>query len=375
MMQQSLRRMVERIFSGGLHHKQVTSLGMLAVGVLHASVLGVAAVGTAMARAFAKIPKHGIKQLDRYLSNRKVRLLDIWTHLIPVLAGPRRRLLISMDWTEFDADDHSTLGLAMITRGKRTIPLVWVTVKKSTLKGRQKSWERMALMALLAAVPKTIQVIIVADRGFGDVQQYDFINDVLGFDFVIRYRQQIHVMYRGAMTPSSALVPRRGQVRVIRDTRVTHSKEGPYTVVLCKASGMKAPWCLATSLQQTTGREVVRIYSRRFQCEETFRDLKDRRYGYGLRFTRIKDAGRRDRFILLFALTYILQTVVGVGSERLGLDKELRANTETRRTHSLFRQGRALLGEVDRDTYVKLRQQLLSLLSLLFTRGIWEVIS
>lgn len=55
---------------------------------------------------------------------------------------------------------------------------------------------------------------------------------------------------------------------------------------------MKGPWCLATTLVDTSPREVVRIYCRRFQCEETFRDLKDRRYGYGLRFTRIKESCR-----------------------------------------------------------------------------------
>ena len=116
-----------------------------------------------------------------------------------------------------------------------------------------------------------------------------------------------------------------------------------------------------------------RIYSYRFQCEEVFRDLKDRRYGYGLRFTKIEDNKRRDRFLLLFSIAYLVQTLMGITSEELGLDKELRANTVTERTHSLFRQGRALLGNLAADTYAAVAQRLKLALRCLFKQGLLEV--
>jgi len=248
-------------------------------------------------------------------------------------------------------------------------------VKKSELEGKQKWYERLALIALSAVLPKGIQVIIVADRGFGDVRQYSFIKDDLGFDFVIRYRQKIYLLHKGQLKASSTLVPGRGQVRVIRDTVLTSQRAGPYNVVLLKASQMKDAWCLATSLEVTRGKEIVKIYSRRFQCEETFRDLKDRRYGYGLRFTKIRNATRRDRFILVFALAYITQILMGVASEGLGLDQSIRANTETRRTHSLFRQGRSLLGNVESVVCRALERFLLKILNRLCSKGILEVFS
>lgn len=346
---------------------------MIAVGVLHTAYLGVAAVGKAMALALGTKVKHGIKQVDRFLSNNKLPMNDLFQHLVPVLVGRRPRILVSMDWTEFDADDHSTISLSLITRGKRTIPLLWLTVKKSELKGRQRSWEAVALMSLYVAVPKGIEVIIVADRGFGDVQLYDLLRS-LNFHFVIRYRQRIYVKYEGQRRPSSTLVPRRGQVRIIRQTRLTRDEAGPFSVVLCKAAGMKEPWCLATSLESLTGRQVVQIYSRRFQCEETFRDLKDPRYGYGLRLTRIGDGARRDRCILAFTLVYVIQTLFGVSSESIGIDKTLRANTVKRRTHSLFRQGRSLLGNVDGATYAALSTHVAFVFNLLLTKGVLDAI-
>lgn len=371
----NLKQIVKKVFGDLLHHKQVNSLFMIAVGVVHSALLGVAAVGTSMARTFGKKPKHGIKQVDRFLSNKKLEMLALFECLIPFVVGSRRQILVAMDWTEFDADDHSTISLALITRAKRTIPLIWLTVKKSELEGNQKWYERLALMSLYAALPKGFQVIIVADRGFGDVRQYAFIKETLGFDFVIRYRQRIYVLHKQRLQASSTLVPGRGQVRVIRDTVLTGQRVGLYNVVLVKASGMKDAWCLATSLSVNRGKEIAKIYGRRFQCEETFRDLKDRRYGYGLRFTKIRDAGRRDRFILVFTLAYIAQVLMGVASEHLGLDKTIRANTETRRTHSLFRQGRSLLGNVESSTYAALGTLLIELFNQLFSEGILEVIS
>lgn len=228
-------------------------------------------------------------------------------------------------------------------------------------------------MRLYVAVPKSVEVVIVADRGFGDVELYDFIRS-LNFHFVIRYRQAIYVEYEGQLRPSSTLVPQRGQARVIRQAHLTHRRVGPFTVVLCKAAGMKEPWCLATSLESLTGRQVVQVYSRRFQCEETFRDRKDPRYGYRLRFTKIGDGARRDRCILVFTLTYVIQTLFGVSSESAGMDKTLRANTVKRRTHSLFRQGRSLLGNVDFATYAALATRVAFVFKLLLTKGVLEAI-
>ena len=48
---------------------------------------------------------------------------------------------------------------------------------------------------------------------------------------------------------------------------------------------------------------------------------------------------RRDRLLVLIALAEALLTLLGAAAESLGLDRKLKANTVTKRTHSLFRQG------------------------------------
>lgn len=370
----ALNRIVSGAFEHLLHAKQVLSLFMIAYGITHSDRLGISAVGTAMARAFGTKPKHGIKQVDRCLSNEKLDLQTLFRGLVPFVVGERHSIVVTLDWTEFDKDDHTTLCISHATPNGRAMPLLWKTVHKSELKGRQRKYERQTLRMFKDALPANVGVVLLADRGFGDVSLYRYIHDTLGFNFVIRYRASIYVRSGSWLCPSGSLVPRNGRARVLRKTDLTASEVGPFTVVLYQGAGMKDAWCLATSLHDATGREIVDIYSLRFQCEEAFRDLKDRRYGYGLRFTRIRDCSRRDRFLLLFVLAYLVQTLLGHASESLGLDRELRANTVQERTHSLFQQGRSLLGELAAETYKAVAQSLHDSLRALSRGGLLEVL-
>jgi hypothetical protein len=85
--------------------------------------------------------------------------------------------------------------------------------------------------------------------------------------------------------------------------------------------------------------EIVKLYARRFTIEETFRDIKDNHFGMGLRVARIGVPARRDRLLLLAAITQALLTLLGAAGENCGLDRTLKANTVKKRTMSLYNQG------------------------------------
>lgn len=370
----SLNSVVLAAYDGLLHAKQKLCLFMIAYGILHADRLGVAAVGRSMAKQFGTQPKHGIKQVDRALSNGKLTMKKLFEGYVSLVVGGRRQLLVTLDWTDFDDDDHTTLCVSLVSKTKRAIPLTWMTVTKSSLKGRQRGYERDLLASLQNLVPDDARIIVLADKGFGDVALYEHIRGRLGYNFIIRFRPNIRVEYDGEMRAAGDLVPSNGRVRVVENTVITGAQAGPWSVVLVKKAGMKDPWCLATSLSVTTGRRVVSWYSRRFECEESFRDLKDPRYGYGLRSAKIRDRRRRDRMLLLFALTYLLQTLMGVASERVGADSTIRANTSRERTHSLFRQGRELIGNVAGHVYERLKETFCCLADALIDAGLQNAI-
>lgn len=161
----ALERITDSAFQHLLHAKQVISLFMIAYGIVHSDRLGIAAVGTAMARAFGTKPKHGIKQVDRYLSNGKLDMRTLFQGFVPFVVGQRSSIFVTLDWTEFDKDDHTTLSIAHVTPKGRAMPLVWLTVRKSELKGRQRAYEKEALRMFKDAVPSNVDVVVLADRG------------------------------------------------------------------------------------------------------------------------------------------------------------------------------------------------------------------
>ena len=56
----------------------------------------------------------------------------------------------------------------MLTGHGRATPLMWRTVRSSTLKGQMKRYEKELLERLREVVPSQVKVTVVADRGFGD---------------------------------------------------------------------------------------------------------------------------------------------------------------------------------------------------------------
>jgi Transposase DDE domain len=330
---------VEGVFGEELHSKRVLSLALATLGVIHAASLSVYAIGQAMAEARGTQGKHGVKQVDRLLSNTGLSLWELFALWVPFVLGQRTQALVNMDWTDFEADDHTTLVVSLVTGHGRSTPLVWLTVQKSLLKGMRNEVEDAVLVRLRECIPSPVKVTVLADRGFADQKLYALLRQ-LGFDYVVRFRQCITVTSaEGERRKAADWVPEAGRARKLLKARVTADLAQVGAVVCVKKKGMKEPWCLATSHEDLSASQIIRLYSRRFTIEEGFRDVKDMRFGMGLSSFRIAEPERRDRMLLLAAMACALLTLLGAAGESLGMERYLKANTDKRRTYSLFRQG------------------------------------
>jgi hypothetical protein len=250
----------------------------------------------------------------------------------------------------------------MCTAHGRAVPLVWLTVPTHRLKKRRAYYELQVLRMLKWALPESVRVTILADRGFGDTELYRHLQTLLGFDFVIRFRACIHVTAADGQTRSAGeWVASNGRAVRLDGARVTRHHFPVAAVVTVKRKGMRDSWCLATS-RSDDAEKIVQLYSKRFQIEETFRDHKDWRFGLALAHMRIKEPARRDRMLLVLAIATFIATLLGKAGEKLGLDRLLRANTSRRRTHSLFRQGREYLAGVVSSVVGRLRDHFFKLL-------------
>lgn len=331
---------VKDLIANDFHAKRVLSVANGAVGALHAATLSVHAIGLALAEAEGLNPKHAIKQVDRMLSNAGIRMVDFFHHWMAFVLAQRPDVLLSLDWTDFDADDHSVICLSVVSTHGRATPLLWKTVVKSELKDQRNNHEDALLAMFGMERPETLKrATLLADRGFGDQKLYAYL-ERLKLDFVIRFRGVVQVQAAsGECKPASQWLPKTTRPLQLRNALVTADKTAVAAVVCVKAKRMKDPWYLATSRSDLTGAQVVTCYGRRFTCEENFRDTKDIRFGMGLSSTHISVPERRDRLLMLGAIAQALLTLLGAAGERAGLDRMLKANTVKRRTLSLFKQG------------------------------------
>lgn len=328
-----------------IHSKRLECLANGVVGALRSARASIHAIGQAYAEVAAIRPKHGVKQVDRYLSNPA---FDVW-RLLPAwagfLLGNRTEIVLALDWTDYEDDDQTTLSAYLVTTHGRASPLAWRTVRKSSLKDRQVPLERAFIEDLAAALPSAVRVVLLADRGFADLTLYDKLTS-LGWDYVVRFRGYVLVEHAGTTSHASDLVPSGGRARRLDGPLLTQQRKRVPAVVLVHAKKMKEAWCLATSLAERSASEIVKLYGKRFTIEETFRDHKDMRFGLGLAATHIGDPQRRDRLLLLLAFAHVLLTLLGAASEAIGFDRALKANTSPKRTHSLFRQGAYWYGAI-----------------------------
>ncbi len=333
------RGFLDALFGQELHAARVQSLANGVVGVLMAAVVSVAAIGKAYALLSGIKGKSGIKQIDRLLSNAGIDVEAIQKEWVKFVVGVRKEIVVAMDWTEFDADDHSTLCAYLVTKHGRATPLVWQTVQKSELRGKRTGIEHALIERVHGWLDPDIKIELLADRGFGDQKLYDLLT-LYGWDFHIRFRGNIRVENADgeARSANNWILPT-GRALMIRNAKVTEDRAEVPAVVVVHAKGMKEPWCLVTSRKDFTASQVVKRYGRRFTIEETFRDTKDLRFGLGLKATHIGKPERRDRMLLLIAMAHALLTLLGAASEATGMDAYLKANTVKRRTHSLFNQG------------------------------------
>src|SRR5271166_3633584 len=218
---QFIQNHLDAIFSEDLHAKRVKSLTNGTLGVMTSASLAVSIIGQSLAQARGLLSKHAIKQVDRLLSNQGIVVWDMFAPWVAEIVGQRKTIVVAMDWTDFDADDQTTLALNLITNHGRATPLLWLTVLKDELKDKRNDYEDLCLARLAEVLPEGVAVTILADRGFGDTKLFAYL-ETLGFAYVIRFRGNIHVSAAdGETRAAAAWVGTGGRARKLRDPEVT----------------------------------------------------------------------------------------------------------------------------------------------------------
>jgi hypothetical protein len=334
-----VRTIIDEIYGVELHKKRQQSIAFAAMGLLASESLFLHQMAEGLVDTRGGSKKHATKQIDRLLSNKGVSVWDLAGPWVKYVIGSQKEIMVALDWTSFAHDKQSTLGLNLLTAKGMSTPLLWKTVENKQIKHNRARYEDQLLSRLKNVLPQGVHVTLVADRGFADQKFFRFLADELQFDYIIRIKSNTTITHQGISGKASEWVRTDGHAISLKEVTLTLKHYPVKQFIAVRDKGMKAAWFLVSNTDRKT-RELINCYAKRWKIEPYFRDLKDGRLGYGMQDTHIKSCERRDRLLLVLALSYLLIIILGQAGEALGFDKKLKVNTVKTRTHSLFRQGK-----------------------------------
>lgn len=320
--------------------------------------------------------KHHIKAADRLLANRHLHAErdGIYRAIARTLLLGIRRPVLIVDWSDLEPKRRWLVIKAAVALEGRALA-IYERVYPMKLYNSPRT-HREFLAALRKIVPESCRPIVVTDAGFRG--PWFKAVEALGWDWVGRIRNRIKyysedtgrwrytdALYKEA-TPrvrhigEVGLSLRHGYRFRMYLVRAYELRRGRPPNDRCKRPRAhfyrrlhKAPWLLATSLphERDGARRVKRLYAQRMQIEETFRDTKSHRWGFGLRYARSDNGLRLAALLLIAALASLVLWLVGIHARLHNWSRHLQANTERRRpVLSTVFVGRQLLRR--RDVYL-----------------------
>ena len=337
-----------------IHKARLSAL----IKVVHGLLVGGRLTLTDLGRQLqtAAFAKHNIKCVDRLLGNAHLqhervtlyRAVARW-----VLAKTLRPVLL-VDWSDCEPGHKHLMLKAAVPLSGRALSIYEEVYPLARY--NSPGTPRRFLRNLRAVLPEHCRPIIVTDAGFRgpwfrEVERY-------GWDWLGRVRNKVKFAleqtpnwrYTTALYPSATPTPRyvgrgslsRKQPYACHLSLVRKYRRGPGRPRKTHGQGTlakrarqlyKDPWLIATSLPDTYGaaKRIMKLYALRMQIEETFRDYKGRRWGFGLQYARSRDPQRWAILLLIGTLATVIHWLVGLAARAHSYARHFQANTFKKR--------------------------------------------
>lgn len=350
-----------------VHRGRLAAMVKIVDGVVHGGKATLAELGRGIRNN--TLEKHNVKCADRLIGNRHLagERLSIYRALAHWLLSTVPRPWIIVDWSDVELGHGFLMLKAAVPVGGRAISIyeeVHPLKRYNSPKTHRRFLERLA-----AVVPAHCLPIIITDAGFRG--PWFRAVESLGWDWIGRVRNVVKFSYdgTGGWRNTTSLYRTAGE-RPRSVGRCWLSRRTPYACYLHvyksfrRAPGRprkrartrpnekrarrhaRQPWLLATSLspRHWTARRVVRAYEKRMQIEETFRDLKSHRWGYGLQYARSGSSERLANLLLVTTLAVAATWLAGLAAKAKDWARHFQANTvKHRAVLSVFFLGRRML--------------------------------
>jgi hypothetical protein len=339
-----------------------------------------------MARAWpgADRVRAPLKCLDRLLSNTHLHTQReaIYAEIVPWLIRQPMPIIL-VDWSDLHEDCRWQLLRAAVPVHGRSVTLLDMVFPES-MKGSPIA-EQQLLRRLRALLPKSVTPIFVTDAGF----RAPWFRAVarFGWHYIGRLRHRTLIQIDGGDWFDNRRLLSQASERPQRFESVTIVASHPWHVdlVLYKRpragrirlnrhgtpsrshTSMKAqrrerePWLLVAScaLTMLSARQIVGIYSRRMQIEQSFRDLKCDRFGCAFYYSLTRKPERIAMLLLIHTLATFVAWLAALSQSAILALKQYGGilSARSRPHYSLLRLGWEALR---RNDSVSVPQSLLS---------------
>ncbi len=303
---------VVSVCSVSLRLSQAKTLAILVASAMRVQRVSLANIG----RMMEGRTKHQIKRCWRFCANDRVEPADAMRGIVARLLKKRSRkkkLLVALDWV--DIKGFQTLLASVVLKGRST-PIAWASTTNHVYDGHRSrnAFEESLLLVLRDMIPRTIKVVILADRGFGRAALATFCQRQ-GFGYVIRIQPKVTVRLHGFHGQLLDYPVYKGIAKVLK--RVSYRSDGAVTQNVVVHWRRNLPrkrdecWFLMSD-QSGTAHQLCKLYGQRMTIEQLFRDDKNKRNGWSLRDTKTTKPDRLDRLLLILAIAYLLLCGVGL---------------------------------------------------------------
>lgn len=349
--------LLHNIFSKGIrriHKKRLASLMDAVIAVLSSKKLTLTMLGRHM-RGEARI-RANIKKADRLLGNKHLQeqKADFYQVMNEYLMPAESHPCIHIDWSCVSSLHALYLLRASLSLKGRSL-VVYEEVHPKVSENNHQV-HKAFLSNLKKVLPTHVSPIIVTDAGFRAIWfeavrhlDWDFIGRVRNNNLVLLDEQKEQgwqpskALYEqasnkaktlglGYLTKSSRCrcefvlykqLPKGRSKQTKARNKCSSSKSKRY------GASAKEPWLLVSSLpsHEDLALRMVKLYRTRMQIEESFRDTKSQRYGFGLSFSLTKSCERMSILLLIGAIAHFICWVTGLCVKERGQAKHYQAHS------------------------------------------------
>jgi hypothetical protein len=335
-----------------IHQKRVDCLFEVVGSLIDCGKLWISALGRGIRNQTTA--KHNIKKVDTLVGNDRLHQerLIYYRYLSALWIGNKKRPVIIIDWSPISGDCTHYFLRASVTGIGRTLT-IYEEVHELKFYANPEIHKQF-LNKLSEILPAECRPIVVTDAGFRNT----WFSIVLqqGWDFIGRLRHNTFVQLNAdsdwksvktlhalaTQTPrflGSVSVARRNPLEVNmhivvekrkgRFKRTRHGKKCISSNSNKYSKGTKEPWILVTSLKQnnTMTKKIVRLYKLRMQIEASFKDIKNKRYGFRLPESGTKQVKRLNNLILIAFLATAAVWLAGQVAINNKWHYQIQANT------------------------------------------------